>query len=54
MKCETNPVAISKSYREKNKTNLENCDFILCTGLFDEEKVSYFNRELKVNYIEYF
>ena len=22
--------------------------------LFDEEKVSYFNRELKVNYIEYF
>ena len=25
---------------EKNKTSLENCDFILCTGLFDEEKVS--------------
>ena len=21
---------------EKNKTNLENCDFILCTGLYDE------------------
>jgi len=25
---------------EKNKTTLENCDFILCTGLFDEEKDS--------------
>ena len=22
---------------EKNKSNLENCDFILCTGLFDEQ-----------------
>ena len=26
---------------EKNKTNLNQCDFILCTGLFDDEENSY-------------
>ena len=25
---------------EKNKVNLEKCDFILCTGLFDNEQKS--------------
>ena len=30
---------------EKNKTNLEKCDFILCTGLFD-------NKENSLNYYE--
>ena len=32
----------------KNKTKLENCDFILCTGLFDEEKksLSYYEKLL--------
>ena len=23
----------------KNKTDLESCDFIICTGLFDEHKM---------------
>ena len=34
---------------EKNKTNLENCDFILCTGLFDEEEdnLKYYKSLLK-------
>ena len=32
----------------KNKTNLENCDFILCTGLFDEqlESLKYYENLL--------
>ena len=25
---------------EKNKTSLEKCDFILCTGLFENEEIS--------------
>ena len=34
---------------EKNKTNLEKCDFILCTGLFDNEKnsIDYYKNLLK-------
>ena len=24
---------------EKNKTSLEKCDFILCTGLFEKKKI---------------
>ena len=33
----------------KNKTNLNNCDFILCTGLFDEheEDLKYYKKLLK-------
>ncbi|MFL2889889.1 MAG: TIGR01459 family HAD-type hydrolase [Pelagibacteraceae bacterium] len=33
----------------KNKTNLEECDFILCTGLFDnyEKNLEYYTRLLK-------
>ena len=34
---------------EENKTDLQNCDFILCTGLFDgkEEDLSYYKNLLK-------
>ena len=34
---------------EKNKTNLENCDFILCTGLFEnqENSLHYYENLLK-------
>jgi len=34
---------------EKNKTDLEKCDFILCTGLFDykEDSVDYYKNLLK-------
>ena len=34
---------------KKNKTNLEKCDFILCTGFFDEEEssLSYYKNLLK-------
>lgn len=34
---------------EKNKTSLERCDFILCTGLFDNEEISldYYKNLLK-------
>ena len=34
---------------EKDKTSLENCDFILCTGLFDyiEDSVDYYKKLLK-------
>ena len=37
---------------KKNKTNLESCDFILCTGLFDdhESDLEYYKKFLK-NYI---
>ena len=34
---------------EKNKTSLKNCDFILCTGLFDghEDNLNYYRELLK-------
>ena len=34
---------------EKNKTSLEKCDFILCTGLFENEEISldYYKKLLK-------
>ena len=34
---------------EKNKTNLNQCDFILCTGLFDDEEnsLNYYENLLK-------
>ncbi len=34
---------------EKNKTNLENCEFILCTGFFEEElnSIEYYKNLLK-------
>ena len=34
---------------EKNKTSIEKCDFILCTGLFDEqeENLSFYKQLLK-------
>ena len=34
---------------EKNKTNLNQCDFILCTGLFDDEQnsLNYYEKLLK-------
>lgn len=40
--------AIFESVRE-NKTNIENCDFILCTGLFDEyeDDLNYYKKFLK-------
>ena len=36
---------------EENKTELDNCDFILCTGLFDEytEDLDYYKNLLKNN-----
>ncbi len=36
---------------EKNKTSLDKCDFILCTGLFDNEQnsLSYYEHLLKKN-----
>ena len=37
------------SFIKKNKTSLEKCDFILCTGLFDEQEVNlqYYEKLLK-------
>ena len=36
---------------EKNETNIEKCDFILCTGLFDEYKdLNYYRDIFKNNY----
>jgi HAD superfamily hydrolase (TIGR01459 family) len=36
---------------EKNKTNIEKCDFILCTGLFDEYKdLNYYRDMFKNSY----
>ncbi len=34
---------------KENKTNIENCDFILCTGLFDEQNdnLEYYKKFLK-------
>ena len=34
---------------EENKTTLENCDFILCTGFFDEHEddLDYYEKLLK-------
>ena len=36
---------------EKNRTNLEKCDYILCTGLFDDQtnSLSYYENLLKKN-----
>ena len=35
--------------KQKNKTSIKNCDFILCTGLFDEyeENLNYYKDLLK-------
>ena len=41
------------SHMKKDKTTIEKCDFILCTGLFDEEeeKLKYYENLLK-NFIK--
>ena len=31
---------------KENKTTIDNCDFILCTGLFDEDD------QIKINYMK--
>jgi HAD superfamily hydrolase (TIGR01459 family) len=39
---------------KENKTTIENCDFILCTGLFDEDDPDFNKPQLHENDLDYY
>ena len=39
---------------KENKTTIDNCDFILCTGLFDEHNPDLDKKKIHKNYLDYY